>query len=529
VIEKSTILTWLILLPIAGALTLLLVPGSRVKLIRNLALAFTLTTMGLSFMIAQLFDWSASGAYGSTIQLAQNVSWIDSLNIHYYVGVDGISMPMVLLTTIVSTLACIASFSMEKNVKGYFILFLILVSAMLGVFVSLDLMLFYVFFEVSLFPMYFLIGLWGGPRREYAAIKFFLYTLLGSVGLLVVILGVYIYTKTLPQYPNGCFDMIKLATDPTIGAMFKVGGAAAGFAGVAFWLLFVGFAVKVPAVPFHTWLPDAHVEAPTPISMILAAVLLKMGGYGFMRVSYPIFPQQALDGWFWVALVGIVSILYGAFCALAQKDFKKLVAYSSVSHMGYVLLGLAVMTPSGMNGAMFQMIAHGISSAMMFFIVGVVYERAHHRDLDRLGGLGLQMPTYTGFSMLGFFASMGLPGLCGFVGEVLVLFGVFTAASSGSAIMVASSGHAYVSLIVLGVLAALTVVITAAYLLWTFQRVFMGQPRPEAHHFAPLVGREVLVLAVLGLAAIGFGVLPGMLLLQPIKPAIDGLLKTLGV
>ncbi len=387
-------------------------------------------------------------------------------------------MPLLLLTTAITVLACWASYGISKSLKGYFALLLFLLAGMIGVFVSLDLLLFYIFFEVSLFPMYFLIGIWGGPRKEYAAIKFFLYTLLGSIGILIVVLGLYYHTRGMGTGGGGAavFDMIRLAKDPAIRAKFAYGGSAFGFAQIAFWLLFVGFAVKVPAVPLHTWLPDAHVEAPTPISMILAAVLLKMGGYGLMRVSYPLFPQQAADGWFFVALIGVVSIFYGALVAMAQKDFKRLVAYSSVSHMGYVVLGLAVMTPIGTAGAMFQMLAHGISAAMMFFIVGVVYDRAHHREIPRLGGIWAQMPAYTGWAIVGFFASMGLPGLCGFIGELLVLLGTFSAGDASSFLMRHTGGAAFVPLMWFGVIAAVTIVFTAAYLLWTLQRVYMGAP-----------------------------------------------------
>src|SRR5207302_2423850 len=289
--------------------------------------------------------------------------------------------------------------------KGYFALFRLLETGLLGTFAALDFFLFYVFFEVSLLPMYFLIGVWGGPRKEYAAIKFFLYTLLGSVGLLIVLIGTFLYSREVfpaaagGAHVAGTFDLLQLA-GPAMHAKFA---AMPGVAKTFFLLAMVAFLVKVPAVPLHTWLPDAHVEAPTPISMILAALLLKMGGYGVFRVAYPLFPEAAKSLWLLVALLGVVGILYGALCAMAQTDFKKLVAYSSVSHMGFVLLGAAVMTTAAVNGALFMMIAHGITSAMMFFLVGVIYERAHHREIARFGGLATTMPQYWAFSTIGFF------------------------------------------------------------------------------------------------------------------------------
>ena len=451
----------MVLLPVIGAAVIMLLPAGKNGLVRKTAFGFVLGTFALSLLAAYWFKWGQVGPYSTSPQLTKDLEWIPSIGVHYFVGVDGLSMPLVLLTTGISLLACFASFSIEKNVRGYFILLMLLIAGMLGVFISLDLILFYVFFELSLFPMYFLIGIWGGPRKEYAAIKFFLYTLVGSIGMLVAIIGLYQYTNKAPGMEGRSFDMVGLATNEDVKAKFnptftvptalkvaetdsldvqkakldqqeqarKSHSETIKFASLAFWLFLIGFAVKVPVVPLHTWLPDAHVEAPTPISMILAAVLLKMGGYGLMRVSYPLFPHQGAQFWYWVALIGVVSCVYGALCAMAQKDFKKLVAYSSVSHMGYVVIGIAIMTPMGYAGAMFQMIAHGISSAMMFFIVGVVYERAHHRDIPRLGGLWSTMPGYTGWAAVGIFASMGLPGLCGFVGELLVLLGVFGAST----------------------------------------------------------------------------------------------------
>jgi NADH-quinone oxidoreductase subunit M len=370
-----------------------------------------------------------------------------------------------------------------------------------------------------LLPMYFLIGVWGGPKREYAAIKFFLFTLAGSVLMLVGLVAMYFYnhhaiTTVIEQQglvqvasgyregvgiTHGTFDLIEMSTNPVIQTYFN--GHTATFLGlrfapVMFMFLFIGFAIKLPAVPVHTWLPDAHVEAPTPISMILAGVLLKMGGYGFLRLCYPIFPSAGNYFAFFVALVGVISIIYGALCAMAQTDFKKLVAYSSVSHMGYVMLGIAVMTDAGFQGAMFQMLAHGISSPMCFFLVGVIYDRAHHREINRFGGLWLTMPRYGTMAAIGFFASLGLPGLCGFIGEVWVLLGTFKAREM------------FDWAIPMAILAASGVILTAAYILWLIRRVYLGREREEYIGYSDASSRETVILLPMAVLCIALGVLP---------------------
>jgi NADH-quinone oxidoreductase subunit M len=286
----------------------------------------------------------------------------------------------------------------------------------------------------------------------------------------------------------------------------------------------LGFAVKIPLVPLHTWLPDVIAEAPVPVSMIVTAVVLTVGAYGMVRVGYSVFPMQAAQHWFFVALIGVVSIVYGAVVALAQKDFKRLLAYASISQMGYVVLGIAVMTPMGTTGAIFQMLAHGISSAMMIFIAGVIFERAQHTEISRLGGIWTQMPGFTGWAIVGFFASMGVPGLCGFVGELLVLMGTFGAGNSGSYLMRHVGPWVYTQALWLGAAAAFAIILTTAYHLWTFQRVFMGEAKPEFHDFAGLTWAEKCILAVLGLVAIALGVLP-MLVLEPIRTTIEGLMR----
>jgi NADH-quinone oxidoreductase subunit M len=424
--------------------------------------------------------------------------WIPQLRVNYLVGVDGLSLPLVWLTALLSVLCVIYSWTIDKATKGYFVLFMILEMGLIGVFCALDFFLFYVFWEVVLLPMYFLIGVWGGENRIYAAIKFFIYTLVGSVLMLVVLLVMYFVSE---PHTFNVLALMKLV--PGFGPS------------LSFWLfvaLFVAFAIKLPVFPFHTWLPDAHVEAPTAVSVILAGILLKMGGYGFFRFSYPMLPDPATSKFFvaLVAILGMINIVYGAFCAMAQKDFKKLVAYSSVSHMGYVLLGLAAATQTGVAGAALQMFNHGVSSAMLFLIVGVLYDRAHHRDLSRFGGIGLQMPVYTSLATVGFFASLGLPGLNGFISEVMCFLGAYsTDPVAGSLITtplgISSKWIVYVSLS--GMLLA------AIYILWTIQRVYLGTIRkPEYKQFPDATLREILVLAPLAFLCIFLGVLPGVLI-----------------
>jgi len=492
------ILTWTVFSPLLGVPLILLLPSAQAKLMKTIALVATLIPLILGVKIFMMFDRTSSN-----LQFVEHYAWIKSFNIEYFMGIDGISVPMVLLTALLGPICILASWNIDRAVRGYFSLFILLQVGMMGVFCAIDFFLFYIFWEVMLLPMYFLIGIWGGPRREYAAIKFFLYTLLGSVLMLLAMLALYFYSE-----PH-TFNMMSLIHENSFeGKTLEIFGTVFSFSKIVFVALFIGFAIKVPLFPFHTWLPDAHVEAPTAISVILAGILLKMGTYGLFRISYPILPEAA--AWFSVALavLGMINIIYGALCAMAQKDLKKLVAYSSISHMGIVCLGMAVFTPAGMNGALFQMFNHGTVTAMLFLLVGVIYDRAHHRDIEGFGGLGVNMPIYTGITSLAFFAALGLPGLSSFISEVLVFIGAFNVYRTITAISV------------------IGIVLTAGYLLWTLQRMFMG-PLNEKYKDLPDISlREIVTLAPLGVIVIVLGIYP-MPVLDMISTSMQGLIEVL--
>ncbi len=483
------LLSLMIFIPLLGMIAVLLLPRESEELVKRVTLLFTLIPLALAVYLFITYDRSTAGT-----QYVVNVPWIDAFNIQYHIGIDGLSVTLLLLTALLGPICVIASWrNIEKGIKAYMALFLLLETGMLGFFAALDLFLFYVFFELTLLPMYFLIGIWGGPRREYAAIKFFLYTLFGSVLMLVAMIAVYL---TSGDPGARTFDI------PTLIALASTQGHALNDLNFQIWVFlgfFIGFAVKVPIFPFHTWLPDAHVEAPTAISVILAGILLKMGTYGLVRINMAMFPQ-GLDHFtngigFWgnsLALLGFINIVYGSFCALAQTDFKKLVAYSSIGHMGFVILGLAARNDSGITGAILQMFNHGVISAMLFLLVGVLYDRAHHREINGFGGLGTRMPIYTGITTLAFMASLGLPGLSGFVGEALSLLG------------------AYGEFKWLTILSTIGIVVGAAYFLWTLQRVFLGNLNPKYEDLPEINGREILTLVPLAILTVLLGVWPNL-------------------
>ena len=483
-------LTLIVFLPLLGAATITLLPKSRPEWPKWVAAAFSAVDLALVAWVVYSF------VPGGGRQFAEKMAWIPQFHINYTLAVDGISLPMLVLSALLTFLAVVASWKVDSKPKFYFAMLLLLQVGTNGVFLALDFVLFYVFWELVLIPMYFLIAQWGGPRREYAAIKFFLYTLLGSVFMLVGIVTLYLKT--------GSFDMIRLAA---IGHLLP-----AGLQWWLFLLFFLGFAVKVPVWPLHTWLPDAHVEAPTAASAILAGTLLKMGTYGFLRVSLPILPAGFQAWQLFIAVLAMISIVYGAAVAFAQTDIKKLVAYSSVSHMGFAMLGIAAANVIGIDGAVAVSFSHGLIAGMLFLMVGMVYDRAHTRQISELSGLAAQMPVIAGLLAFASFASLGIPGLSGFVGEFLSLLGAWQSALPMWIVFVSSLG----------------VLLGAAYMLWMIQRVIMGQPSHVIADCPDASPREIFVVAPLVILIVAVG-LNWNLLLQYVDPAARVLVKAMGV
>jgi len=475
------LLSAIVFTPVIGALILLFVPGTNHRAIRWIALGAVLVSFALSLA---LFGYDPAG---SEFQFREDLPWIDAFGMRYTMGVDGLSVVLVMLTTLLSVVAIVYSWEpIQTKVKAYYATMLLLMVGMLGVFVALDLFLFYVFWEISLFPMYFVIGIWGGPRRIYATVKFVIYTLVGSLLMLVAILAVVIAYASSGNPLTFSYEALRgFAYTDTLQAL-------------AFVAFFGAFAIKVPMWPLHTWLPDAHVEAPTAGSIILAGVLLKLGGYGFLRYNLPLLPDAAVSFAPIVIGLAVVAIIYGGLVAMVQPDLKKLVAYSSVSHMGFVMLGTFVFNEQGLQGAIYQMISHGITTGALFLLVGVIYEQTHDREIAHMGGLNARVPRYAAMFGLFTFASIGLPGLSGFVGEFLVILGAFR-----------TNGFVAAA-------AMVVVIISAVYMLWMFQRVFFTVPSDWMRRWWPSLRdmnrTEWIALAPLAVLVVVLGVYPGPVL-----------------
>lgn len=552
------ILTYILFLPLVASILVALSPAHLSRYYKWFTLAISLIGLILVGHLYFYFDKETID-----YQFLEKTDWITLslgnlgiLSIDYILGVDGINMPLVVLAAIIQVIGSIASFEIKTKEKGYFSIYLLLSASVLGCFMALDFFLFFLFFEFMLLPMYFLIGIWGGKNKEYASIKFFIYTLIGSIFILIVMIGLSVsaidpvstafsigavqnFAAISPEIIGEVQQLLAKAEIPSQNLVHTfdfrylsdasnylpnslLSNIAPNFIGnwsirnIAFLLLFLGFAIKLPLVPFHTWLPDAHVEAPTAISVVLAGTLLKIGGYGFIRIAYSIFPESAIHYAYWIALAGAISIIWGAYNALAQKDFKRQIAYSSVSHMGFVVIGIASLTAEGLNGAIFQMFSHGILSAMLFLIVGSLYHRTNTKQIADFQGIANKMPVFTFFTAIAFFASLGLPSLSGFIGEFFSMMGSFNT----------SLYPKYIT-----VMAGLGIIIGAAYFLYTFKRMFLGNfwHKNENIQLYDLNFREIVMYSTLAIITIALGVFPNLIFdysNQTINDFINNFLKS---
>lgn len=519
---QEILLSLILFTPLLAASISLFFPATAVQLFRYTTLFANI--IQAFFLILLLGSYQNSAG----LQFVEHQPWITmdlgswgTLKAEYFIGIDGLSMPLVVLSVFIMLIATISSWTILKNVKGYFILLLILNTAIVGSFVALDFLLFYLFFEFMLLPMFFLIALWGGPRKEYASIKFFLYTLLGSILILIVMIGLNlsVHDPSISGQLVHSFNIIHMSSSINFISFSILDPHNVWQIGLynarqwAFLLLFFGFAIKLPMVPFHTWLPDAHVEAPTPISVILAALLLKVGGYGLARIAFPIFPDATIYFGGFIGVMGVISIIYGGLNALSSKDLKRLIAYSSISHMGFVLLGFASLTAEGVMGSIYQMFSHGIISAMLFLLAGVLYDRTNNRMIANYSGLYSKMPWYAVMIIVAFFASMGLPGFSGFIAEIMVFLGAFKSNS------VQGPLHESIAIV-----ATLGLVLAATYYLWTLQRMFFGPFNLKgditSDQMFDLNKREFIMLIPLAAATLFFGIYP-----QPMIAIIDPFAK----
>lgn len=490
-------LSAIVFLPLIGAVVIVLLPKSLLKSAKFVALSFALVAFVLSLVVFCQFDRSP-GVVGQ-MQFEEKIVWISAINAYYHLGVDGISLPMVILMTFLGVLAVLVSWRIDLRPREYFAWLLLLETSILGVFCSLDLILFFLFWELELIPMYFLISIWGSGRKEYSAIKYVIYTLTGSALMLAGILSLYFTTGTL--------SMVELtgllAVKPVIPLT------------AIFFLLLIGFAIKLPVFPLHTWLPDAHTDAPTAASVVLAGALLKMGGYGMIRVCVSIFPEVALQYASLFVALAVVNVLYGAGVTMRQKDLKRLIAYSSVSHMGYVLLGIFALSPVSLTGATLQMFSHGIVTGLLFAMVGLVYEKSHERNLDNLGGLARQMPVIAVVFTVAGLASLGLPGTSGFAAEFITFVGSFSSA-------------AVRWIQVYTVLGVFGVVLTAGYILWMLQRVFYGPPQEKFNGVPDADNVDKVCIFSFVIAIMLVGLYPAILT-NVIKIGVEPLVQLLGL